>query len=344
MELKIFNEILFGQLRPWLFKANEVNELKVQLRKIKPLEDCDAREIIDNISLLTEQIFSKSKVSHISRPTFTTPLSESYDLESTYYKLLIDNAVLFYFNETISNPYIISLKDDVPYQIGVKSLKAIAILSRKANEEIVERDFVKEADNLSEFVLHYFRNSLIALYFSIQDHFQDGLLNVYDSQNQFSMFELEDTSVNIDLVKCKKPSISLANVGTKAFSFGFKGELGKLTNLINLLCTHENFLNESITKPEKFITLLTSEDIESFDGTIHFGCNTNLLVYILEQLKKSCPKLTFANIDRSSIFYSDNGTLIKQSLLSNSKSKNQISKEAKAQIDNIFNENPTKNI
>ena len=133
--------------------------------------------------------------------------------------------------------------------------------------------------------------------------------------------------------------ISIAKSDNKAFSFGFKGDVEKLKNLIKILCVHKNLLEETITKQEDFIALLTTKNITEKKYKIQIGCNSNLFTYIVDSLKRTLPKFSYSNIERCRYFYTDNGKPIKASLFSNSKSNNPIPVSLKEYIDNIFKEN-----
>jgi hypothetical protein len=347
MSLQIFNSILNAELKPWLIDIEE-RALKEMVRQSNKMPVSNMQEVVEKLKLLLQPFNNLQKSIPVSntneiqeRGYLCNPLEATTILQH-YYKALIDAELIRYYNNALSNPFIKDYTLDVPFQIGEKCLKGIAVLCNQANNELIERGFSDQAPytDITHFTLTYLRNNLTALYFAIQEPYKEHLNTVYNTEKDFCMYCIENT-FSITLQKSKTPTeiISIAKSDNKAFSFGFKGDIADLTKLIKVLCVHKNLLDEEVTKPETLIELLTASDINTKTYKIKVGCKTNLFTYIAECLKKTFPKLTFANIDRCNYFFSENDAPIKQSLLSNSKSNNPISKQAKAEIDKIFKEN-----
>lgn len=347
MSLQIFNSIVNGELKPWLIDFEE-STLKDIVRQANKMPVTNLQEVIDKLKHILQPFNSLQKAIAVTNSKeikvqehYCNPI-EAINLLQHFYKALIDAELILYYNETLTNPFIKDSTLDVPFQIGEKSLKGIAVLCNQANNELIERGFADTAPftDITHYTLTYLRNNLVALYFSIQEPFKEHLSTVYSDVKDFCMYCI-DNAFSITLNKIQVPTeiTSIAKSDNKAFSFGFKGDIADITKLIKVLCVHKNLLDEEVTKPETFIELLTTSDINSKAYKIKVGCKTNLFTYIAECLKKTSPKLTFANIDRCNYFFSENDAPIKQSLLSNSKSNNPISKQAKAEIDKIFKEN-----
>jgi len=345
MSLQIFNSIVNGELKPWLIDFEE-STLKDIVKQANKMPVTNLQEVVDKLKHLLQPFNSLQKAitftnsKEIKVQDYYCNTFEATNLLQHYYKALIDAELIHYFNETLTNPFIKDSTLDAPFQIGEKSLKGIAVLCNQANSELTERGFADIAPftDITHYTLTYLRNNLLALYFSIQEPFKEHLSTVYSDVQDFCMYCL-DNPLTVTLLRSKTEIVSIAKSDNKAFSFGFKGDIADITKLIKVLCVHKNLLDEEVTKPETFIELLTTSDINSKAYKIKVGCKTNLFTYIAECLKKTVPKLTFANIDKCNYFFSENDAPIKQSLLSNSKSNNPISKQIKAEIDKIFKEN-----
>lgn len=346
MNLQIFNSIVNGELKPWLIDIEE-STLKEIVRQSNRMPVNDLQQVANKLRHLSQPFNNIQKsipvttIEEIKQQAYLSNNIEATTLLQHYYKGLIDAALIIYYNEAVNNPFIKDYALDVPFQIGEKSLKGISVLCNQANNELRERGFddMPPYTDITHFALTYLRNNLLALYFSIQSPFKEYLTNTYNSFEDYALYCLDDRNFEFKLIETSKEVVSIAKSDNKAFNFGFKGEAENLTNLIKVLCVHKNLLDESVTKPTDLIELFTTNDINTKTYKIKLGCKTNLFTYIVICLKKVLPKLTFANIDRCNYFYSDNDTPIRQSVLSNSKSNNPISKETKAEIDKIFKEN-----
>lgn len=350
MNSKVINSILHDELKPWLINFDDDRILKKIIFEVNRIPLTSIADVVQRLKILLKTF--PDLYSSISNPniedfhvlSYTTSLPVPKTLLERFYAPLIDSEILRYYNETISNPLILNPKLDVPFQVGEKSLKGIAICVNKISNELQELKYTANTistNDLTHFVFTYLYNSLILLYFSIQDQFEDYLTIVYNSVDEFSIYWVKDNEeiINIEKIKTPEEAESIADSYSKSFSFGFKGDISKLSSLINVLCQYENLLDEEVTKPGELIELLTTDDIFSKTYRIKLGCNTNLFVFIAEKLKVTLPKFTFANIHRSNYFYSNRNTLIRQTLLSNAKSTTPVSKEIKQKIDQIFYEN-----
>lgn len=103
-----------------------------------------------------------------------------------------------------------------------------------------------------------------------------------------------------------------------SFSFGFKLKHKKvaiesLLNLINNLNanTNINLLNIHQTSPKHLLEVLIADNLEDIEHKIHFNCETTQLRYILEKLSSHFSNLTYANIQRSSLFYTKRNRLLR---------------------------------
>jgi hypothetical protein len=350
MNSKILNSILNGELKPWLISFDDERVLKEIIKQVKNNPNETTLKGQANLNALLKPFPALLKglnftpMVQLQPQSFGSNLPEPVTLFNHFYKAIIDAEIARYFNATIHNPLIKDNTLDVPFQIGHQSLKGIAGLCNQTNNEIIERGFITNNTAITDtsfFALTYLRNSLLALYFAIQKPFKEHLTTTYNSFEDYALYCLDDANFYITITEFEIPKeiVSIAKSDNKAFNFGFKGDVDNLTNLIKVLCVHKNLLDENITQPILLIELLTTKDINAKSHKIKLGCKTNLFTYIIICLKKVLPKLTYANIERCGYFFSDNDTPIRQSVFSNSKSNNPISKETRAEIDKIFKEN-----
>ena len=277
-----------------------------------------------------QKVVNQNKATTFNQLSFTaSPETKPNDLLSHYYNGLITMEAIRYYNSVLANPLIKDKKLDTPFQIGTKVLKPLSVLIKQTNDYLNDKDFIVTNPNnptIVAFVFETLLETLIPLYFSIQQHFKPYLTEVYEKYEDFEMYVLENAGFKIQLTEVNKVSVSIAKSNNMGFSFGFKGDDTKLKNLVLTLCNHKNLLDEEVTKPEVLIDLLTASDIYKKQYHIKFGCNSNLATYIVDCFKKKLPKFTYSNIGNSNYFFTNTGTPVSASLLSNSKSNNPINK------------------
>ena len=170
MDIKIFDSILHGVLKPWVVSFPETQELKEIIRNADKIEPTNAKELQQKLQFLLypfkelSQLVTLSDNEDLKRLSFKGPFLAPLDLPTTYYRLLIDAEALRYFNAVMNNPFIIDKDLDIPFQIEHKVLKSIATLANEAQTELIERGLTDEKSDtltLTQFVLISLKNSLI---------------------------------------------------------------------------------------------------------------------------------------------------------------------------------------
>lgn len=354
MEIKILNSILHDELKPWKLDTSNTRRFTELVRTAKAVAPTTYDELQKQLTILladyptlqkwlaaqaaSNNIALKQFLRGIDLPDCSGPVTH-------FYAAIISAESLRVYNSFIQQSVNWETSIDIPFQTG-KFLNSLQILTQQTVAELQERGFTTVPDEQSGFIhfaLYYLQHSLIKLYFSIQESFKDYLTQVTTLEDFYSM----DLNLpKVRLVELKNIAIapneetkSIAQSNNKPFSFGFNGDEAKLRNLILVLCTHKNLLDETVTKPDEFIKLLTTKDINDKKYKIQIGCETNLFQHIADKLKSTLPKFNYANIGRCNYFFTKNGIQIKASLLSNSKSNNPVPKKAKEEIDKFFKEN-----
>ena len=353
MEIKILDSILHGELKPWTLDTSDTRRFAELLRTAKAVSPATNDELRKQLNLmltdfptLCKLLAAEAASNIVSKPFYhSIVLPDGGDPITHFYATIISAESLRIYNSFLLQSVHWESSIDIPFQTD-KLLNSIKILTQQTVAELEERGFTTvpdEQSNFIHFVLYFLQHSLIQLYFSVQESFKDYLVQITTLEDFYSLdLNLPKVRIN-ELKKIALAPIeeikSIAQSNNKPFSFGFKGEEAKIRNLILVLCTHKNLLDETVTKPDEFIKLLTTKDINDKEYKIQIGCETNLFQHIADKLKTTLPKFNYANIGRCNYFFTKNGIPIRASLLSNSKSNNPVPKKTKEEIDKFFKEN-----
>lgn len=347
MNSKILNEIYHGQLRPWIISFDE-REIKEAIREVNKIPTITLQGNENRLKRLLQSFpdilksikpFVNNSFYHLS---FTCPLPVPNNLQQHFFKALIDAEILRYYNNTLSNQLIKDPALDVPFQIGVKSLKGIAVLANEINNELSEKEY--EQNDLTYFTLEYLKNSLLNLYFSIQSNFKAHLSDVFESVSDFYMYNMDNDAEIVELKqvvmdKHNKPIVTVIKPSeSPKLSFGYKQKIHTaLQSLFDDLCVDFNFLNEDKTTVETLVELLTSNEIVPNKIKTYLGCKTTVFVFIIDSIGKHFQRLTQTNIEKSMSFYSKEeqnkpAVLIKSSNFSKSRGKSKMKTETQEAI------------
>lgn len=354
MEIKILDSILYGELKPWKLDTSSTRRFTELVRTAKAVTPTTNSELQKQLTTLLSDYSTLQKwldgdaannTTLLRQLLYTIDLPECSGPVTHFYAAIISAETLRVYNSFMQQSVSWNTSIDIPFQAG-RLLNNLKVLTQQTVAELRERNFTTVPDEQSSFIhfaLYYLKHSLIQLYFSIQESFKDSLQQVTTLEDFYSL-DLQESKVlikelkKIDIVQSEEVR-SIAQSDNKPFSFGFKGDEAKLRNLISVLCTHKNLLDETVTKPDEFIKLLTTKDIKDKRYKIQIGCETNLFQHIADKLKTTSPKFNYANIGRCNYFFTKNGNPIRASLLSNSKSNNPVSKQTREEIDKFFKEN-----
>jgi hypothetical protein len=352
MNIHILDSFLHGTLKPWLLDFRDIKAIGEKLRRANEY-DPDSMESIKDIlfHLLSDQkelipILESINIStELNLPYYNVDLPVAFDLPSTFISKLINVESLRYFNEVLSNPFITDPELDIPFQIGEKCLKPLLIIMEKTKESLEEENLDlserRSFENITHFTLVYLHNTAVSLYFSIQHEYLPYLNIQYQDESDLFLYKFGNVDAPVTLIKSNNglatvPKTKNTQIIGKKLSFGFSGDQEKLKSIIKLLCLHYSFLNESLCTQDQFITLFTSKDLLASTKEVHLSCPTNLFTATIEHFKKIAPKFNYANIDKSGSFYSQDGTLLNQKLLSNSEKQSKLSEEIKTRIASFF--------
>ncbi|MEI8049266.1 MAG: DUF6617 family protein [Bacteroidota bacterium] len=349
MEVKILDSILHGSLKPWkidtthkrrfigLAKAAKATTPTTNAELIKQL-----MELLSDFPVVKKLLNDEPKNPSTLQPLlFDIELPRYKDVVTNFYYQVITGETLRSYNSFLNQSEIWTDLIDIRYQVG-KTLTNIRVLAKQTRIELMEQGYTTHPDTQSEathFALYYLKNSLIQLYFSIQEHFKHNLESTI-SLEDFFLLDLEESNLNIiELKLAAKSKESADNVEIPKQDriwFGFKDDLEKLTLVVNQLCYQIELLKEDISSPEDLLKVFTSRNLTPECIKIQLGCETKLFRYCVDKFQPCFNYLTLSNIEKSKIFYSQWDTLITANNLSASSSRNRLEPKEKSTIDKIF--------
>lgn len=346
MEVKILDNILHGELKPWKVDTSNTRHFTELVKTAKAVSPSTNAELLKQLTallvdypalqkLLVDETASDKTV--LQQLLFNTELPKYKDSITQFYYTLITAETLRLFNVILQQAAKWSDPIDIRYQVG-KSLTNIRVLAKQTASELNEQGFTSAPDEQSSFIhfaLYYLKHSLIQLYFSIQESFKESLVQVTTLED-FYLLDLEEPLSN--LVELKHAVVagqtSKEKKGKKEkLTFGFNGNKEKLKSVINSLCTQVELLKEDVSPADMLVQLLLSNDIKPGNVQIHLDCDNKNFRYVVQKLAPYFNTLSFINIEHSKSFYSKKGTLLKANNFSKARS---FDPKAKADIDSIF--------
>ena len=364
MDLKIFNSILYGQLRPWLDKnridrfytnrmtpnfikpSHSINDYFTELKSILGKDNELTKD--DNLDIYLRQPKKDINV-EISQPLISflnETLKPTSPTERFYFNLIRNEAT-----RTINNIFIALCREikeiDRKYIVNsyknsfVELLKNIASIS----------DSITEEDKLSQRVINVLQENAIRILLELQHLFSDLLNTIEADKHQIFQEYLNQNPPDGEYFKVSndirqlKLHITEAKTGLKlkpvsnpnAVSFGFTGDTVILKSVLNRLELSVDLLKNETTS-DYLYEVLTADDINLDGSKIFLGLNTNEFRYILDQIKPKFKNLKLSVIEKTNLFRSkDNpNNNLKARTLSSSKPASNTAN--KATIDNILKE------
>lgn len=348
MELKIFDSILFEDLRPWLLSLAEIKIMTDNLRKAANTVPATLQEI----NTYTEKILANKPVlckwlkqqkpandSALINLLYDAELPEFSNAITKYYATLIEKETQRIFNSfTIAAGNRTSnVLKNYHTELVLRQLKHLV---KTASKEIRNQGYEDTAQNnmpVVPFVLYYLKYSLIALYFSIQEDQKKALENQI-SLNDFYLLELQEPKDKISPLYYRGKETKASSQGkgmSKKLSFGFRGDKQKLRVIIVRLCDEISLLDENQSPADELVTLLTAKEIKPGKIKIYLGCDNKNFRRVLEKLMPDFEDLSFINIQHSESFHSKKGKLLVSNDFSKAKT---FTPKLKETIDNIFSQ------
>lgn len=353
MELNVLNSILHGELKPWKFDVNNTKRIIEVVRSAKSISPVTNADFLTQLSSLLQEY--PLMVAHITAetkkdatalktlswkaelPSATTPASQ-------YYLLLINAETLRIYNAFAQRAEQWTEEIDLKYQVG-KLLNNIKVLAQQTSTELKERQFETVPDgtsNIVHFSLYCLKQSLIALYMSIQEAYKAFVHSPTSLEDFYQLDLLEPLPTTIpfeftELSTATKEDTEEYNDRQETMSFGFKENVENLKTVINQLTFQIDLVNQDVSTIDELLKLLTAKSFVPGAVQIRLGCETKVFRYVVDKLKPAFKELTLANIERSKAFLSkQEGNPITANNLSVSGSKSAVEPKDKTTIDKIF--------
>ncbi len=323
-ELKLFDEILHGSLRPWLKKNQNESRFRDQLLKL---------EMEKSLYPMTFQI-------HFLRP---------FSSKTRYYRRLITNEVIRICNKVHRFIEDDNIQDLYVYHRNFMLHKSLPVRLTEVGKVIFARDYFWEFFDPNEpfleedfefrndaFILQFLKTSLIHVFMELQEMYRfidaKDLLIEKDFYPEFFKDAYPEKLFieNIKEHENDQPQV-LSDLPP---SFGMKErDMNRLKLIIEHLTYKIALLDTDKCSLKNAIGILTSKDLSQYEAPIYLNCETSQFRYVLDKLKPMFTDLTLISIERSKLFYSKNGVLLRASNLSRIKSYDPKDQEL---IDDIF--------
>jgi hypothetical protein len=146
--------------------------------------------------------------------------------------------------------------------------------------------------------------------------------------NKFNV-AIEDTVFDRKKINKNKPVAISLNIK--------KGKKEKLRVIYRNLSKYLPQFVHPDTDEETFVRIMSSDNLLTEEGSIHFICDNVQAEYIFRKMKPLFNDLTPARIHSSEKFYNENGKLMRKGDLYTAKSQNSSGPKEKDQIDKAFN-------
>jgi len=325
-----YHNILHGSLRPWL------NENK---------PDEKFASMIDEIPDIQPDFPEHFDI------TFHRPFNH----KTKYYQKLIINEAIKYCNQVYD---LINEDDRIKYRKYWRNKlldKKLCTLLQDTGKIIKESKYdllyidprkttydIDQDHKTHTYIIQFLKFALMKTYLEIQELYKCIQTNDLLIEDDLYIQMLFEPVPDKSFLKRKYDTIEISDAEVnedpelKKLTFGYKHKSPeKLNNVCQLLTLKIDFINEDICSQEDFIEIMTSKDLSKITRQIHIGCETTQFRYIIDKMKTDFRNLTLSNIEKSELFYSKRGNLIKASNLSRNK---QESPKEKEEIDNIFKE------
>jgi hypothetical protein len=354
MELTIFKNIIYGELKPW--STNAINDKfyrqNLSANFIKPIHTIDEyynalKELHkDKPNLFKEDgleiylLQPDTNISHeIIHPLVEVSLAEPITTTQKFYHFLLFNEATRLTNRVFKciNKDIGEIQKKEIIQNVVKSCKDILFCIGTDQESFPKTE-------LTAYVVPQLITNLIRFLKETEKLYPQYLADIPSTKNELFGELLKQPIPETDIEKTAPEFQTACNIllgidnykfeKDTRFSFGFNGDKEKLKSVLLALNRNIELLNEDKTSVDELLTVLTCKDLELGAPQIYIGCETLEFSYIVKKLELSFSNFNPTSIDSSNLFFSKKGNVIKKGSLYNA---NQREPYKKVEIDNIFN-------
>ncbi len=334
MDLIVYKNILYGVLKPWqqddanekFFRQN-LNASFINPTHPKVFHDAlkellpTYRVLYDEDGLEVYETQPDTEVEYtINSPMINIALNEPFSATSKFYYYLlqnettrISNRIFYCFNKDINETNkkeliqnVIKSCKDLLFRIGTdKAIFPTDKLTVYAIDLLVKCivRLLKEVELLYPAYTNQIKTEQYVIFSELlHDHFES-----FETDTTTPTFQdAKNEMLQIDDFKLEK---------SDKLSFSFKGNADNLKIVINALNRELYLLNEDKTSSDDLLSVLTSKDLKIGAPQIHLDCETTQFAYIVDKLKSHFHNLTPTSIEKTNLFYSKKGTLLKRNNL-----------------------------
>ena len=341
MELTIFKNIIYGELRPWTSNAdndkfyrqnlstnfmkptptiNEYYKALKELHKDKPnLFKEDGLEIYiaqPNTDINHEILYPLVEV------TFAEPITTT----QKFYHFLLYNEATRLTNRVFEcmNKDIAEIQKREMIQNIVKSCKDILFCIGTDQEDFPKTD-------LTKYVIPQLITNVIRFLKETEKLYPQYLSGIPSTKNELfgELLKLPIPETDIEKTTPEFQTVNNILLGivdykldkNTRFSFGYNGDTIKLKTALTALNKYIDLINENLTTIEALVSVLTSLDLKLGAPQINLGCETTQFSYVISKLEHHFSNFNPTTIEQSNLFYSKKGTVLKRNNLYKNNSK-----------------------
>lgn len=353
MELTIFKNIIYGELKPWASNAindkfyrqnlsasfmkpthtiNEYYKVLKELHKDKP-------NLFKEDGLEIYLLQPNTDISHeILYPLVEVSLTEPTTSTQKFYHFLLYNETTRLTDRVFKciNKDIGEIQKKEIIQNVVKSCKDLLLRIGTDQESFPQTE-------LTSYVIPQLITNLIRFLKETEKLYPQFLSDLPSTKNELFGELLQQSIPEIDIDKTTPEFQTIYNIllgidnfkfeKDTRFSFGFNGDTAKLKSALSALNRIVELLNEDKTTIDDLLSVLTSKDLKLGAPPIHLGCETTQFSYIISKLEQHFSNFNPTTIEQSNLFFSKKGTVLKRNNLY--KNKNNFPKE-QGNIDEII--------
>ena len=326
MELIIFNNILYGSLKPWhcndsdnkyyrqrltppLMTPEHPDDYFSALKNIHP----DKTELYADDGWDVYQTVNQSDREYtINAPLVTTELALPLTPTQRFYHFLLRNETTRITNR-VYNTYTREISEISKRGIIQEVVKSTKDLLLKIGTDY--QTFPQ--DDLSKYVIRQLIQNLIRLLKEIELLFPTDLISIASSKEEIysELLGIEIPEGDIDkptplFTTVKSQLLNTDNYDipkSDKVSFGFKGNHTNLETVLHALQKEIELLNVDKTTVNQLYSILTSKNLSLGDPQIHITCQSNLFNHIWRKLKPQFTNLGAKAIADTNLFYTLNG-------------------------------------
>ncbi len=341
MELIIYNNILYGSLKPWHCNDSDNKYYRQRLTPslMTPEHPDDYFSALKNIHPDKTELYAddgwdvyqtvkqSDREYTINAPLVITELAAPLSSTQRFYHFLLSNETTRITNR-VYNTYTREISDISKKGIIQEIVKSIKDLLLKIGTDY--QTFPQ--DDLSKYVIRQLIQNLIRLLKEVELLFPTDLISIESSKEEIysELLRLDIPEGDIDkptplFTTVKSQLLNSDNYDiakSDKFSFGYKnGNVENLKSVMGSLQRQLELVDENRCSISDFISILTSKDIVRGSQPIYLQCETTQFSYIIGKIGQHFTNFTPTTIEQSNLFYSKKGTLLKRNNLYKNKSQ-----------------------